>query len=145
MHLALPARLSALNVLHITKPHSGSQYYSLCFTFQSSPHHTLFMSLLVRLVETCVVEDDRGAVMDALKNHVTKTGQPDFKRPSKVRLHADTVGISALSNNLSDVVSTSSGRDVQKRGSLTRAEKFLLLGESPATHGDAGRYSFSSS
>ncbi|CAM9166693.1 unnamed protein product [Ectocarpus fasciculatus] len=46
-----------------------------------------FIDDFTRLVDTCVVERDRGPVLDALKIHVTKTGQPDFKRPSKATFH----------------------------------------------------------
>lgn len=38
-----------------------------------------------RLVDTCVAECDRRAVLGALMTHVAKIGRPDHKRPSKVR------------------------------------------------------------
>ncbi|CAM9334475.1 unnamed protein product [Ectocarpus sp. 4 AP-2014] len=46
-----------------------------------------FIDDFTRLLDTCVVECDRGPVLDALKDHVIKTGQPDFKRPSKATFH----------------------------------------------------------
>lgn len=44
-----------------------------------------FDSIMRRFVDTCVAECDRRAVLGALMTHVAKIGQPDYKRPSKVR------------------------------------------------------------
>lgn len=43
-------------------------------------------------MEACVTESDRDAVVDALLVHVDRTGQPDYKRPSKVSSLADYGG-----------------------------------------------------
>ncbi|CAM9166515.1 unnamed protein product, partial [Hapterophycus canaliculatus] len=46
-----------------------------------------FVDDFMRLVETCIAESDRDAVVDALLTHVDRTSQPDYKRPSKATFH----------------------------------------------------------
>ncbi|CAM9232020.1 unnamed protein product [Pylaiella littoralis] len=46
-----------------------------------------FVDDITKLVETCVAECDRCAVLGALMTHVAKIGQPDYTRPSRTTFH----------------------------------------------------------